>query len=49
MGNDHVIPEFIQRIKKKKKSNFTIQGSGNEIRSFIYIDDFINILKIKQR
>ncbi len=43
MGNDHVIPEFIQRIKKiKKNQNFTIQGSGNEIRSFIYIDDFIN-------
>ncbi len=43
MGNDHVIPEFIQRIKKiKKNQKFTIQGSGNEIRSFIYIDDFIN-------
>tara|TARA_Y100000768_G_scaffold236298_1_gene178699 strand:- start:2864 stop:3796 length:933 start_codon:yes stop_codon:yes gene_type:complete len=43
MGNDHVIPEFIKRIKKiKKNKNFKIQGSGNEIRSFIHIDDFIN-------
>ncbi len=43
MGNEHVIPEFIHRIKQiKKNNNFKIQGSGNEIRSFIYIDDFIN-------
>jgi nucleoside-diphosphate-sugar epimerase len=43
MGNEHVIPEFINRFKKiKNKSKFPIHGSGNEIRSFIYIDDFIN-------
>ena len=44
MGHDHVIPEFINQIKKKiKKSNiFKIEGTGNEIRSFIHIDDFIN-------
>ncbi len=42
MGNEHVIPEFIQRIKKIKGKTFQIQGKGHETRSFIYIDDFIN-------
>ena len=44
MGYDHVIPEFINRfIKMKKKDNrFKIKGTGNETRSFIYIDDFVN-------
>ncbi len=41
MGSEHVIPEFIKRFKKLKSSNkFLIQGSGNEQRSFIHIDDF---------
>ena len=44
MGYDHVVPEFITRLMKMKKNNknFEIQGSGNETRSFIYIDDFIS-------
>jgi len=44
MGYDHVIPEFINKfIKMKKKNNkFEIKGSGNETRSFIFIDDFVN-------
>ena len=44
MGNDHVIPEFINRFKKMNNRNnkFKIKGSGNETRSFIFIDDFIN-------
>ena len=44
MGNDHVIPEFINRFRKMKKKNnkFTIKGNGNETRSFIFIDDFIS-------
>lgn len=44
MGNDHVIPQFIKRIKNLKinKKYFKIQGSGKEIRSFIFIDDFID-------
>lgn len=46
MGNDHVIPEFINRIKKIKSNKFKIQGTGNEIRSFIYIDDFIEAFKM---
>jgi len=42
MGNDHVIPEFINRLKKLKKGNkFLIYGTGKEERSFIHIDDFI--------
>jgi nucleoside-diphosphate-sugar epimerase len=42
MGNEHVIPEFLNRFKSLKKKQFKIQGTGKEIRSFIYIDDFIN-------
>ena len=43
MGNEHVIPEFINRFKKiGNKKKFLIYGTGNEIRSFIHIEDFIN-------
>lgn len=43
MGNEHVIPEFIRKFKKlKNKKIFKIMGNGNEIRSFIHIDDFIS-------
>jgi len=41
MGNEHVIPEFILRMKKNKSNYFFIKGSGKETRSFIHIDDFI--------
>jgi nucleoside-diphosphate-sugar epimerase len=41
MGKDHVIPDFIQRLKTSKGKYFKIQGTGKEIRSFCYIDDFI--------
>ena len=46
MGNEHVIPEFINRFRSLKKKNFRIQGSGNEIRSFIYIDDFLRAFNL---
>ena len=46
MGNEHVIPEFIKKFKKLKNKNFKIQGSGNEIRSFIYIEDFVNAFNL---
>jgi nucleoside-diphosphate-sugar epimerase len=46
MGNEHVMPEFINRFKKLKEKQFKIQGSGNEIRSFIYIDDFVNAFEL---
>ena len=46
MGSDHVIPEFIKRFKTLKRKKFKIQGTGNEIRSFIYIEDFIEAFKL---
>ena len=46
MGYEHVIPEFINRFKSTKSQNFKIQGTGNEIRSFIYIKDFIDAFNL---
>lgn len=52
MGWEHVIPQFILRMQKliNQKNDgvikFPIQGSGKETRSFIYIDDFIEGLKL---
>jgi nucleoside-diphosphate-sugar epimerase len=46
MGNEHVVPEFINRFKKLKGKSFKIQGTGNEIRSFIYIEDFISAFNL---
>lgn len=46
MGWEHVLPEFALRMKKlcaenpTGKISFPIQGSGEETRAFIYIDDF---------
>ena len=43
MGFEHVVPQFIMRIKNElhgKDGNFSIQGNGKQSRSFIYIDDF---------
>jgi len=46
MGNEHVVPELINRFKKLKGRKFMIQGTGNEIRSFIYIDDFVRAFNL---
>ena len=46
MGQEHVVPEFIKRFKSLKRKNFKIQGSGNEIRSFIYIEDFLDAFNL---
>lgn len=52
MGWEHVIPQFVLRMKelckksKSKKIDFPIQGTGNEKRAFIFIDDFINGLML---
>jgi len=46
MGNEHVIPQFINRFKSLKGKNFKIQGTGNEIRSFIYIKDFLSAFNL---
>ena len=41
MGWEHVIPEFCLRLLNSNSEEFSIQGTGQEKRSFIYIDDFI--------
>jgi len=51
MGNEHVIPELIGRFKKirKNKNKLTIKGNGNETRSFIFIEDFVNAFDLLLR
>jgi len=50
MGHEHVIPQFVVRMKECSERqphgviDFPIQGTGEETRSFIYIDDFIRAL-----
>ena len=46
MGYEHVVPEFIKRFKSLKGKDFKIQGSRNEIRSFIYIEDFLDAFNL---
>lgn len=46
MGNEHVVPEFINRFKSLKNKIFKIQGTGNEVRSFIHIEDFIQAFNL---
>ena len=52
MGWEHVLPQFalrMNKLSKESKSNeidFPIVGSGNETRSFIYIDDFVDGIMI---
>ena len=49
MGNEHVIPNFIENIKKAKrngKSFICMQGTGQETRTFNYIDDFVNGIEV---
>ena len=49
MGKEHVIPELIKKIniaKKRKIKFITLEGKGNETRSFIFIDDFIDALQL---
>ena len=50
MGFDHVIPELMVK-SLKAKNKMVIEGSGQETRSFCYIDDFLNglIILIKKR
>jgi nucleoside-diphosphate-sugar epimerase len=50
MGREHVIPQFILRVKEcgdrqpGRVLDFAIQGTGDETRAFIYIDDFTRAL-----
>ncbi len=43
MGWEHVVPQFVVRMARMSSGaplRFPIQGTGDETRSFIYIDDF---------
>ena len=45
MGNEHVIPQFINHlhlVPKEGVHDFIIQGTGRETRSFLFIDDFVD-------
>lgn len=49
MGFEHVVPQFAVRLKRLADANpgtaaipFPIQGTGEEQRAFIYVDDFID-------
>jgi nucleoside-diphosphate-sugar epimerase len=47
MGMDHVIPQFALRMKALgEPSEFPIQGTGQESRTFCYIDDLIDAFMI---
>lgn len=54
MGWEHVIPQLAVRMRqladenKAEEFDFPIQGSGQETRSFCYIDDFIDGLILVQ-
>jgi nucleoside-diphosphate-sugar epimerase len=46
MGEEHVIPQFVARMKSllahpTDPIPFTIQGTGLQTRSFVFVDDFI--------
>ncbi len=47
MGAEHVIPQFVARMKALQSYPtdpipFEIQGTGQQTRSFVFIDDFID-------
>ena len=51
MGWEHVIPQFVLRMKelskgKGKNIKFPIQGTGKQTRAFCFIDDFIGGLML---
>ncbi|MFQ5851974.1 MAG: NAD-dependent epimerase/dehydratase family protein [Candidatus Binatia bacterium] len=52
MGWEHVVPQFIVRMRDVCRSSaepevlFPIQGTGEETRAFVFIDDFIDGLML---
>ncbi len=51
MGWEHVIPQFALRLKQLCQQpgdpvRFPIQGTGKETRAFVFIDDFIDGLRL---
>jgi nucleoside-diphosphate-sugar epimerase len=51
MGNEHVIPEFANRMMAlpADEDRFRIQGTGEETRSFCHISDCIDGLMVLER
>jgi len=55
MGWEHVIPQFVIRMKQLSQCSddpvpFPIHGTGNETRSFVFIEDFIDgVLLVAER
>ena len=54
MGWEHVIPQFVLRLKALAAAGsstirFPIQGTGEQTRSFVYIDDFIDGLMVMMK
>jgi UDP-glucose 4-epimerase len=49
MGWEHVIPEFAQRLaglRGQGVASFPIQGTGQETRSFCFVDDCVDALML---
>jgi nucleoside-diphosphate-sugar epimerase len=48
MGWEHVVPEFVLKMddlistQASQPIDFKIQGTGNETRAFVFIDDFVD-------
>lgn len=46
MGWEHVIPQFVMRMQELASDSetvrFPIQGNGEQTRSFVFVDDFID-------
>mgnify|MGYP001338261882 CR=1 FL=1 len=48
MGWEHVVPEFVLKMddlistQASQSIDFEIQGTGNETRAFVFIDDFVD-------
>jgi nucleoside-diphosphate-sugar epimerase len=55
MGREHVIPQFVLRMERCCRETagtirFPIQGSGEETRAFVYIDDLIDgVIRVIER
>ena len=57
MGFDHVIPQFAVRLKRaidahaeRSRCRSTIQGSGEETRSFCHVDDLVQgVMVMRER
>lgn len=50
MGNEHVVPQLIEKIKNMGKKNILkIKGSGKETRAFMFIEDFADAFDLLVR